>query len=110
MSTEFDYLLAQIAAMPGFPTEEVGLQLFNQYSSVPAADLVTLLTTDDRFVSYHGLVRAALHNTDLKSFAADVTRFLDLYFPSILESINSDESKLNFYKDLITGVFEAIKK
>ena len=100
----FDDLLGRATCLPGFPSPGDIESLYPSLSSMPADDIVYMITSDPRFNQYRDIISSAISGMHIKGIGYAITKFIDIYFPFVLERLNSNESDLALYRAVVVGI------
>ena len=97
-------LAGQLINSPQFPEEKDALRMYNSVRGISSETIVQLILTDVRVSAHLDLIRNAVDGMDVSGLALLVATVLDQRLPSIIEVINSSDSDVALYKEVITGL------
>ena len=97
-------LAGQLINSPQFPEEKDALRMYNSVRGISSETIVQLILTDARVSAHLDLIRNAVDGMDVSGLALLVATVLVQRLPSIIEVINSSDSDVALYKEVITGL------
>jgi hypothetical protein len=92
-----------------FPSPDVVYSAYSTLKELPADRIISLITSDQNFVSNIGNIRTAIDGMDIRGVGSLVTLVIDKNYPELMKQINSSDALFELYRSVIIGLLANIR-
>jgi len=103
-------MLGHVSHTDNFPSEDYAVELYAQMRILSSDDIVSLICSNDMFISYADQIKMAINGMDIKGIGLVLIQFIDANWPSLMQMINSSDAEFELFKSVVIKLVDEIRR